>query len=144
MHVHDLFGHGDGRGMGRMLLDPDAVGADVEELHARIPGGDHVVNELPVVLALLRLDVRPVETDAGDRAGETRPADWIALLAHPPLAGIGEQRIHLAKANPLQVVPGGARQESKKVRLTRHIGRRILMSPMLHYTDLCCASRNSL
>jgi hypothetical protein len=36
------------------------------------------------------------------------------LLAHPPLAGIGEQRVHLAKANPLQVVLGGARQERKK------------------------------
>ena len=38
----------------------------------------------------------------------------IALMAHPPLAGIGEQCVHLTKANPLQVVLGGARQERKK------------------------------
>ena len=35
---HDLFAHGDGRGMGRMPLAPDAVGTDVEELHARNAG----------------------------------------------------------------------------------------------------------
>ena len=35
IHVHDLFAHGDGRGMGRMPLAPDAIGADVEELQAR-------------------------------------------------------------------------------------------------------------
>jgi len=63
---------------------------------------------------LLRVDVRPVEPDVGHRAWEPRPPAWIALLAHPPLAGIGEQRVHLAKANPLSVVFGGARQERKK------------------------------
>jgi hypothetical protein len=36
------------------------------------------------------------------------------LLAHPPLAGIDEERVHLTKANLLQIVPGGARQERKE------------------------------
>jgi len=35
VHVHDLLAHGDGRGMGRVPLAPDAVGTDVEEFHAR-------------------------------------------------------------------------------------------------------------
>jgi hypothetical protein len=30
------------------------------------------------------------------------------------LAGIGEQRVNLTKANPLQIVHGGARQERKE------------------------------
>jgi hypothetical protein len=46
-----------------------------------------------------------------DRARETRGAIGIALLTHPPLAGIGEQRVHFTIANPLPIVLGGARQE---------------------------------
>ena len=57
---------------------------------ARLARRDHIVNEFPIVLALLRLDVCPVEPDVGDRARETRAAIGIALLTHPPLAGIGE------------------------------------------------------
>jgi hypothetical protein len=38
----------------------------------------------------------------------------MALLAHPPLAGIGEQRDNLTKVNPLPIVLGGTRQVRKK------------------------------
>ncbi len=50
----------------------------------------------------------------GDRLGETGHPVWTALLAHPPLAGIGEQRVHHAKANALPIVLGGAPEERTK------------------------------
>src|ERR1019366_9198751 len=78
---------------------------------ARLPGGNDVVNDLPVVFAFAWLNVGPVEPKIDHRTGKTCSAAGAAFSAHPPLAGIGKQRVHLAKTHRLPVVLGGARQE---------------------------------
>ena len=71
-----------------------------------LPGVDHVVDHRPVVSALLGFGVRPVETDVHDRTRKPRFRPRAALLAHPTLAGIGQERVDFAELNPHDVRPG--------------------------------------
>ena len=64
---------------------------------SRSPGRDHVLNHLPVVFALFRFDIGPVKPDVNHRTREAWIAFGRARLAHPTLAGIGQQRIRLAE-----------------------------------------------
>jgi len=51
-----------------------------------------------------RFRVSPVEADVHDRAGKARLGLGAALLAHPALAGIGEEGVHFAEPHLLLVV----------------------------------------
>ena len=196
VHIHDLPAHGDRRGMWRVPLAPDAIGADVEKLHARLavvaraqgldkravmleeervgvvgfdarnffpaaggmaildlvvkalaarveqplrrgvvaaavraarhhaqrhrraarlPRGNGIIYELPIVYTLLRLGIHPREADINNRTRETLLAFRAAVPGHPAHAGIGQQRIHLAKRDALHLRAAGdeARQQRR-------------------------------
>src|ERR1019366_6938656 len=85
-----------GRGVITLTMSVGGHDAHGDRGPARLPGGNDVVNDLPVVFAFAWLNVGPVEPKIDHRTGKTCSAAGAAFSAHPPLAGIGKQRVHLA------------------------------------------------
>ena len=96
------------------LLAADFEPQRYEGLTYRFIRGDDIVDELPVEVAFFRFGVGPVEADIDNRAGKARLALRAALLAHPALAGVGEERVHFAKLNADDVGLSGSAGQPRK------------------------------